>query len=69
MPFIGVLIMAYINRKDENGNIETVEDLKGLPRAEKLRLLAEYRLSDKYAHYYISQRASKYWYNSMKEGV
>lgn len=53
--------MSYINRKGVSGSVETIEDLKGLDKKEKRRLLQEYRLSDKYGVYYFSQRATKEW--------
>lgn len=51
--------MKYINFKSSQG-IETIECLDGLKRAERKRLLAEYRLvSD---GYYFSSRATKQYY-------
>ena len=53
----------YIQRKDENG-IETVDEFKynTLDEMKEVkRCLKEYRLSDPYASYYLSQRATKCW--------
>ena len=50
--------MSYIQRKDENG-IETVDEFD--TRKEAIAMLAEYRFSDRFASYYISQRACKDW--------
>jgi len=60
----------YINRKDCYGNLETVDeftvnDFKGRKYAKEM--LKEYRLGDRSAHYYISQKACKDWYESYKE--
>lgn len=53
----------YIQRKDGNG-VETVDEFdynNREQRKEAKRCLNEYRLSDRYASYYLSQRATKYW--------
>jgi hypothetical protein len=51
--------MTYIQRKDQY-NLETVDHAEDMQEAR--RLLAEYRLSDPYAHYYLSSRSCKgYW--------
>jgi hypothetical protein len=50
--------MTYIQRKDSNG-LETVDEFE--TRKEGRAMLAEYRLSDPSAHYYISQRCCKEW--------
>jgi len=51
--------MIYINRKDSHG-LETVDKFNEGYRYAKA-MLKEYRLSDPYAHYYLSQRACKAW--------
>jgi|13_taG_2_1085334.scaffolds.fasta_scaffold134875_2 hypothetical protein len=51
--------MNYIQRKDQY-NLETVDHAESMKEAR--RLLAEYRLSDPYAHYYLSSRCCiNYW--------
>ncbi len=50
--------MKYIQRNG-NGHLETVDEFTN--RREAIKMLAEYRLSDPSAHYYISQRACKNW--------
>lgn len=50
--------MRYIQRKGD-GYLETVDQFETYREAHKM--LAEYRLSDPYAHYYISQRPCKDW--------
>tara|TARA_Y100000592_G_C5227723_1_gene202396 strand:+ start:29 stop:232 length:204 start_codon:yes stop_codon:yes gene_type:complete len=50
----------YINKKDCYGNLETVDEFtEGQKYARQM--LAEYRLSDCYAYYYMSQRCCKDW--------
>ncbi len=56
--------MKYIQRKDSNG-VETVDQCETLKEARCL--LNEYRLSDPYAEYYISQRATKEWRESQND--
>ena len=52
--------MIYINRKDNYGNLETVDEFnEGREYAKKM--LREDRISDRYAHYYMSQRPCKEW--------
>ena len=51
--------MIYINRKDSYG-LETVDEFNATRRY-AYEMLKEYRLSDPYAHYYLSQRACKAW--------
>lgn len=53
--------MKYIQRKDNN-YLETVDEFTTYKEAKEM--LKEYRMSDPYAHYYISQRACKEWRNS-----
>ena len=52
--------MKYIQRKDRNGsNLETVDQFETTKEAKLM--LAEYRLSDTSAMYYISSRCCKAW--------
>ena len=51
--------MYYIQRKDYV-YLETVDEFD--TRKEANDMLAEYRLSDPYAEYYISSRACKSWH-------
>lgn len=53
--------MNYIQRKDENG-LETVDQFETWKEAREMVL--EYRISDRAAHFYISQRACKEWRES-----
>ena len=64
----------YINRKDDYGNLETVDefsvnDFKGRISFLKYarEMLNYYQLGDRSAHYYMSQKACKDWYESYKE--
>lgn len=57
--------MNYINHK-LNGFIETVEDMRGMSKADKLALIKDYRLVSN--NYYASQRASKDFYTTKKQG-
>lgn len=50
--------MVYIQRKD-GGYLETVDEFE--TRKEAKEVLQEYRLSDPYAVYYLSQRACEGW--------
>ena len=50
--------MRYINIKNGT-NIETVDQFETFKEAYKM--LKEYRLSDPYNFYYISQRCTKEW--------
>ena len=52
--------MIYINRKDDFGNLETVDQFNQGRKYAK-EMLKEYRLSDPSARYYISQRPCKDW--------
>ena len=56
----------YINRKDIHANVETVDEFNQ-GRKHGKEMLKEYRLSDPYAHYYISQRPCKAWLEDSKE--
>ena len=55
----------YINRKDSYGNFETVDEFTDLNsslfRKYVNEMLNYYRLSDKPAHYYKSQKCCKDW--------
>ena len=53
----------YINMKSNYG-IETIDQADTLK--ESRYLLKEYRLSDNYNHYYLSSRATKEYYNTLK---
>ena len=48
----------YVQRKDGR-DLETVDEFND--RKEARAMLAEYRLSDPSAHYYVSTRACKAW--------
>jgi len=50
--------MRYIQRKDQYG-LETVDQFTTFKEAREM--VAEYRISDPYAEYYISQRPCKEW--------
>jgi hypothetical protein len=50
--------MKYIQRKDKN-YFETVDQFDTYKEAKEM--LKEYRLSNPYGYYYISQRACKDW--------
>lgn len=50
--------MLYIQRKDGR-DLETVDEFQ--TRKEARAMLAEYRLSDSSAEFYISQRCCKNW--------
>ena len=53
-------IMTYIQRKDAN-YLETVDQFDAYTEAKAM--LTEYRMSDPYGEYYLSQRACKDWNN------
>ena len=62
--------IRYINYKNDDGTIETVEDfgliIKGnLDRRTRQNILNEYQLISH--NYYASQRASKDYYQSLKD--
>ena len=58
--------MRYIQRKDDDdGNLETVDEFES--RKEAINMLKEYRLSDKSAYYYISQKPCRDWQESYEE--
>lgn len=50
--------MTYIQRKD-GSDLETVDQFD--TRKEARAMLAEYRMADPYASYYLSSRACKGW--------
>jgi hypothetical protein len=50
--------MTYIQRRDNNG-LETVDQFETMREAKAM--LAEYRMADKFGHYYLSSRACKAW--------
>ena len=56
---------TYIQRRDRNG-VETVDESDDAKEAH--RLLAEYRVADPYAEYYLSSRACREWRESDREG-
>jgi hypothetical protein len=49
---------TYIQRRDNNG-LETVDEFS--TRKEARAMLAEYRMSDPSASYYLSSRCCKAW--------
>lgn len=57
--------MKYINHKI-NGFIETVEDMRGMSKADKMALIKEYSLVSN--NYYTSSRATKDFYETNKKG-
>jgi len=57
--------MKYIQRKDSYGNFETVDEFES--RKEAKNMLKEYRLGDKSAYYYISQKPCRDWQEGYEE--
>ncbi len=53
--------MKYIQRMGD-GHLETVDEFEKFKEAKAM--LAEYRIADPSAHYYISSRACKAWRES-----
>jgi len=51
--------MKYIQRKDNYGNFETIDEFESHKEAKNM--LKEYRLSDQSAYYYISQKPCRDW--------
>ena len=51
--------MEYVQMKTPKGELETVDEFKTYKEARLM--LKEYRLSDTYNKYYLSQRACKGW--------
>jgi len=56
--------MVYVQRKDSQ-QLETVDEFETYKEARKM--VAEYRLSDPCADYYLSSRACRDW-NKSEEG-
>jgi hypothetical protein len=54
--------MKYIQRKGDYGYLETVDEFES--RKEAVNMLKEYRLSDKSAYFYISQKPCRDWQES-----
>ena len=52
--------MNYINYKNEDGTIETIEDMRELSLTDKRYLIDEYAQVS--SSYYASQRATKAFY-------
>jgi len=50
--------MIYINIKTPDG-VETVDEFETMKEAKAM--IREYRLSDSYYDYYLSQRSNKAW--------
>ena len=61
----GAYKMNYINYSGGHG-VETVEDMRGMSRAEKIALIKDYRLVS--GNYYASSRATKDFYATNKQG-
>ncbi len=60
MPYLIGENMKYIQRKDCQFNtLETVDEFETFTEARAM--IAEYRMSDPYANYYISQRPCAEW--------
>lgn len=57
-------VMVYVQRKDSQ-QLETVDEFETWKEARKM--VAEYRLSDLSADYYLSSRACRDW-NKSEEG-
>lgn len=55
----------FINHK-MNGQVETVEDMRELPAAERRELIDNYKIVS--SNYYTSQRATKEFYESETQG-
>lgn len=53
--------MTYIQRKDAH-YLETVDEFESMKEAKAM--LAEYRMGDRSAYYYLSRRACKAWRES-----
>ncbi len=59
-------MQRYIQRKSQGGEIETVDQFNYDTKADRKEFkeaLVNYRISDKTAQYYSSQRACKDWKN------
>ena len=57
--------MRYIQRKDCDGNLETVYEFES--RKEAVNNLKEYRIYDTSAFYYISQKPCRDWQEGYEE--
>jgi hypothetical protein len=57
--------MRYIQRKGDYGYLETVDEFES--RKEAIRMLKEYRLGDKSAYFYISQKPCRDWQEGYEE--
>ena len=55
----GEKLMRYIQRKDDYGNLETVDEFGS--RKEAIKMLKEYWLSDQSGYFYISQKPCRDW--------
>lgn len=53
--------MKYFIQRKDGRNLETVDEFD--TRKEARAMLAEYRLSDRFADYYISARPCRDWKN------
>lgn len=51
--------MTYINIKNGNGQVETVDEFEN--RKEALKMVREYNLADRHNNYYVSQRCTEDW--------
>ena len=60
--------MTYINRIDDKGNPETVDQFNQ-GRRYAIEMLKEYRLSDLSAYYYMSQKPCKAWMEESKHDI
>jgi len=60
--------MTYINRIDDKGNLETVDQFNQGRRYAK-EMLKEYRLSDLSAYYYMSQKPCKAWMEESQHDI
>ena len=61
------MYINYHNKRVIGSSVDTVENLKGMSRKEIKTLLAEYKQVD--ANFYLSQRATKSYYEQNKKGV
>lgn len=57
--------MNYINYRNDDGTIETIEDMRGMIRQHKIELINNYKTVS--ANYYASSRAAKDFYSSNKD--
>ena len=54
--------MTYYIQRKESRQLETVDEFETFKEARAM--VAEYRIADPYAHYYISNRPCKNWVDS-----